>query len=143
MPSSCAKDSDLTMRYTTILLLLLLSPGFLIASCGGRHTPDTVHTAKQSEREKRIEDLLQEYRKRIDELNMRTAQASESAHAELRTALEDLRKKHQEAAERLQKLRDATNTAWGDVNDELQGSLDRLKQALDRVRTGPEQQQAP
>lgn len=105
----------------------------LLPACAGR-TPDTVHTEKQSSREARIETLLKDIRKRLDGLNAAVAASSESGRADVKAAVDELNRNHREAAENLQKLRDATNTTWGGVNDELQRSLDRFKATYERSK---------
>jgi ArsR family metal-binding transcriptional regulator len=124
------------------MFMALFLPAFFFG-CAGRHTPDTVHTLKETERENRIEELLREYRNRIDEFKTRSDAASASVRQEMKKALENLKKTHQEASERLEELRSATNTAWGDVNDELQASLDRLKQSLNLMREALPQAPTP
>ena len=105
----------------------------LLPACAGR-TPDTVHTEKQSTRETRIDSLLKDIRKRLDGLNANVAASADSGRADVKTAIDELNRNHREAAENLQKLRDATNTTWSGVNDELQRSLDRLKETYERSK---------
>jgi len=117
----------------TLITLFLLAAFALLPACAGR-TPDTVHTEKQSSRESRIDALLQDIRRRLDAVNASVERSGEIGRAEVKSAIDELNQNHREAAEKLQKLRDSTNTTWGGVNDELQQSLDRLKQTYERTK---------
>jgi hypothetical protein len=117
----------------TLLLALLCGSTLLLSSCGIT-TPDTVHTESQTDREQRIGSLLKDYEKKIKELNAKTNAVSGAAREELSRALEDLKKKHGDAADGLEDLRASTNRSWKRVNADLQITLDELKKALDRAR---------
>ena len=121
------------MNMKRLISATILVSCILLPACASR-TPDTVHTEKQSAREARIDALLQDVRRRLDAVNATAERSGEIGRAEVKAAIDELNRNHREAMEKLQKLRDATNTTWGGVNDELQRSLDRLKQAYERTK---------
>jgi outer membrane PBP1 activator LpoA protein len=130
------------MTKLLLSFILFISVSAFLPACAVR-TPDTVHTEKQASREARIDALLQGYRRSIEELSARTSSAAAAGRTDFKEALDKLDRSHREAVQLLRKLREATNTAWSGVNDELQASLDRLKQAYEHARDIPPAQARP
>ena len=120
-------------RIGTLLLLLALGISPLYMSCG-TGTPDTVRTEPQSVREQRIETLLNEYAQRIKVLDAKAHETAESLRQETERSLGDLKKTHEDAVRQLEELRESTNRAWRNKNEQLQVTLDELKKAYDRTR---------
>jgi septal ring factor EnvC (AmiA/AmiB activator) len=114
------------------MLAALFVAASACSSCSHR-TPDTVHTESETDREHRIEALLKDYERKIQELDEKVRTATGTLPEELERSLKDLNKKHQEAATQLEELRTTTNRSWKDVNAHLQISLAELKQSFDKV----------
>ena len=90
----------------------------------------TDRTQAIEETKKRL-DALDE---RIADLETRAEQASEDARAEYRHRVDELKQQSEEARDRLQELREASDAAWKDVKAGLDAATARLGEALSSAR---------
>ena len=88
---------------------------------------------QKEEYEKKLQTALDDYKKKIRELDAKAATIKEESKAQFAKEMEKLKAQEQELAKKLTALKSDTGAAWKDMTLGLDNSLNELKKSYDQA----------
>ena len=86
--------------------------------------------SKKEDYEKKLQSQLDEWKEDIDKLKAKAEKAGSEAQAEYRKQLQALKKKQDEAKEKLSELQHHSSDAWEDLKVGIDMAWEDLKEAI-------------
>jgi len=146
------------MKKTTLLLLAIVSliVVFALSSCKQREeagkgevtmedvkkeTKEAAETAgqyamqKKEEYQKALEDKLEAYDEKIDDLSAMAGKAIGDAKTEMEKSIDELKAKRDSAAEKLDELRGSSGEAWEDMKTGMDKAMDDIEKAYEEAKS--------
>ncbi len=126
-------------RFLSCLFVVL---SLLLVPCGPENRSDAAQNdqsraAKKGQQRdeyvKKVNDQIDQLDKKIDQLKVQAEKLSKAQRKELDKNIADLEQKRRIAAQKLDKLKSASASAWEDIRKGTQAALDDLERTYERV----------
>ncbi len=88
---------------------------------------------QKEEYEKKLQAALDDYNKKIEELDAKAATIKEESKAQFAKEMEKLKAEEQELAKKLTALKSDTGTGWENIKTGLDNSLNELKKSYEQA----------